>query len=80
MVWDRIFGTWEPESEPVRYGLTTNIGTNNVIKVALHEYVALWGDIRRARSWRARWGLAWHGPGWRPAEEPELEPSSAARG
>src|ERR1700712_4852708 len=67
VIWDRLFGTWEPEGERVRYGLTTNIETHNVVRVAFHEYVALWGDIRRARSWKARAGYALHGPGWTPA-------------
>ena len=30
VIWDRLFGTWEPEGERVRYGLTTNIETYNV--------------------------------------------------
>jgi hypothetical protein len=53
----------------VRYGLTTNINTFNPVRVAFHEYIALWHDIRRAPTWRERAGHAWHGPGWKPAEE-----------
>jgi sterol desaturase/sphingolipid hydroxylase (fatty acid hydroxylase superfamily) len=80
VIWDRLFGTFEPEGERVRYGLTTNIETYNPVDVAFHEYRDLWADIRRARSWRTRAALAWHGPGWRPAQEPELELSSSSRG
>ena len=29
MIWDRLFGSFEPEGERVRYGLTTNIDTFN---------------------------------------------------
>ena len=80
VIWDRLFGTFEPEGERVRYGLTTDIETHNVVRVAFHEYIDLWHDIRHARSWRTRWGLALHGPGWRPEGEPELELESSARG
>jgi len=80
IVWDRLFGTYEPEGERVRYGLTTNIETFNPVNVAFHEYIDLWGDVRRARTWRTRLGLALHGPGWRPPEEPELEVSASSRG
>ena len=40
IIWDRIFGTWEPEGERVRYGLTKNLTTYNPVHVAFHEYVA----------------------------------------
>lgn len=67
IVWDRLFGTFEPEGERVRYGLTTNIATHNPAKVAFGEFAALWGDVRAARSWRDRVGYVVHGPGWAPA-------------
>jgi sterol desaturase/sphingolipid hydroxylase (fatty acid hydroxylase superfamily) len=69
IIWDRLFGTYEPEGERVRYGLTTNINTFNPVRVAFHEYIALWHDIRRAPTWRERVGHAWHGPGWKPLED-----------
>jgi sterol desaturase/sphingolipid hydroxylase (fatty acid hydroxylase superfamily) len=66
IIWDRMFGSYEPEAERVRYGLTTNLTTYNPITVAFHEYVALWRDLRAAPSWRVRLGLLFRGPGWRP--------------
>jgi sterol desaturase/sphingolipid hydroxylase (fatty acid hydroxylase superfamily) len=68
IVWDRLFGTFEGEDERVVYGLTTNIETHNPVKVAFHEYGALWQDVRAADSLRDRLGYAFHGPGWTPAE------------
>jgi sterol desaturase/sphingolipid hydroxylase (fatty acid hydroxylase superfamily) len=73
IAWDRLFGTYVPEGERVRYGLTKNIQTFNPVHVAFHEYVALWRDVRRARSWRTRFALAYHGPGWQPDGEPSVE-------
>ena len=71
VIWDRLFRSFEPEGERVRYGLTTNIHTFNPVKVAFHEYGALWRDLRATRSWRTRWNLLLRGPGYEP-------PTSAA--
>jgi sterol desaturase/sphingolipid hydroxylase (fatty acid hydroxylase superfamily) len=72
VIWDRLFGTFEPEGERVRYGLTKNLSTFNPVRVAFHEYAALGRDVRAARSWRARWNVLLRGPGYRPP------PTSAA--
>ena len=53
VIWDRLFGSFEPEGERVRYGLTTNIETFNPVRVAFHEYIALGRDLR-ARALLAR--------------------------
>jgi len=66
VIWDRLFGTFEPEGERVRYGLTTNLQTFNPVKVAFHEYAALLRDLRTARTWRTRWNLLLRGPGYQP--------------
>lgn len=67
IVWDRLFGTFEPERAPVVYGLTKNIETFSLWRIAFHEYAALGRDVRRAPGWRARLDIVTHGPAWRPA-------------
>ena len=67
IIWDRLFRSFEPEGERVVYGLTKNIGTYNPLRVATHEYVAIWRDVRGAATWRARLGHVFRGPGWSPA-------------
>jgi len=37
IIWDKIFGTFEPETEPVDYGLTKNIHTYNPVRIAFHR-------------------------------------------
>jgi len=66
LMWDRLFGTFEPEREPVVYGLTKNIHTFNPFRIAFHEYAALLRDIRSASRWRDRLGYLVHGPAWQP--------------
>ena len=69
IVWDRMFGSFAPEDEPVRYGLTKNIDTYNPVKANFHEFTAMVGDVWRARTWRGRLGYVLRPPGWR--EDPD---------
>ena len=69
IVWDRLFGSFEAEGDRVVYGLTKNIETFNPMRVATHEYAAIWADLRRARSWGDRMGYLFRGPGWTPAAD-----------
>jgi sterol desaturase/sphingolipid hydroxylase (fatty acid hydroxylase superfamily) len=64
IVWDRLFGTFEPEVEAPVYGLTKNIETYDPFRIAFHEWVAIARDLVRARSWRTRWNLVAKPPGW----------------
>lgn len=50
IVWDRLFGTFEPEREPVRYGLVNNIDTYNPVRIAFHEWAVIVRELRGARS------------------------------
>ena len=66
IIWDKLFGTFEPEGERVVYGLTTDIKTYNPVRIASHEFAAIGRDIARAQNWRDRWGHLLRGPGWAP--------------
>lgn len=66
IIWDRLFCTFQGETERVRYGLTKNIETHLPTRVAFHEYAAIARDLRHARSWRERAGYVFGGPGWTP--------------
>jgi sterol desaturase/sphingolipid hydroxylase (fatty acid hydroxylase superfamily) len=68
IVWDRWFGTFEPEVAPVRYGLLTNINTYNPLRIAFTEWVRLFKDSFQARSLR-QLGQLWFLP---PRSQPVL--------
>ena len=36
------------------YGLTTNIESDNIVWVAVHEYVSIARDLKRSDTWRDR--------------------------
>jgi hypothetical protein len=69
IVWDRWFGTFEPESERVRFGLTKNIASFNPVYAALHELAAVLRDALRASSLREAAGYLLQPPGWKPRGE-----------
>jgi sterol desaturase/sphingolipid hydroxylase (fatty acid hydroxylase superfamily) len=67
IVWDRLFGTFQPELHRPRYGLTHPVETYNLMKLQYGDYAALWRDVRNADSWRTRLGYLFMPPGWEPA-------------
>jgi sterol desaturase/sphingolipid hydroxylase (fatty acid hydroxylase superfamily) len=72
IIWDRLFGTFQREEEPVVYGLTKNLDSFNPIKIAFHEYADIVRDVARSDNWRDRLSFVFRGPGWayrRHAEE-----------
>ena len=50
IIWDRLFGTFEPEMGRVQYGLLTNINTYNPLRIAFGEWLRLIRDSLSARS------------------------------
>jgi sterol desaturase/sphingolipid hydroxylase (fatty acid hydroxylase superfamily) len=55
ILWDRLFGTYEPEVEPVQYGLSKPIGSSNPWQVHTKELTRLLADLRQASDWRQWW-------------------------
>lgn len=67
IIWDRLFGTFSKELKKIEkpvYGLTVNIETYNPVKVATHEYTAIWEDVKRAKNWKDKWNYIFNAPGW----------------
>ncbi len=62
IVWDRLFGTFEPEREKVDYGLVHNIDTYNPVKIAFHEWAAIARDLWRPPPGLARWRALFGSP------------------
>ncbi len=50
IIWDRLFGTFEPEVEKPVYGLVKNIDTFNPVKVAFLEWFDLLKDIFTSKT------------------------------
>ena len=55
MIWDRLFGTYQPEREQPVYGLTENINTHNPFKINAIEYQRIGKYIAQSTSWKEIW-------------------------
>jgi sterol desaturase/sphingolipid hydroxylase (fatty acid hydroxylase superfamily) len=72
ILWDRLFGTFEPEGEKVVYGLTKNIDTFNAGRIVTHEYADMLRDVARSTSWNERLSYVVRGPGWATRHRAEV--------
>ncbi|MBC2670848.1 sterol desaturase family protein [Novosphingobium piscinae] len=65
IVWDRLFGTFQPERDDLRihYGLVHQLGSFNLLRAAFHEWLGIAADLWRA-PWRAKLGYLFGPPGW----------------
>lgn len=50
IIWDKLFGTFEPEIEKPVYGLVTNINTFNPVKIAFIEWVNMFKDAFKSKT------------------------------
>lgn len=50
IIWDKFFGTFEPEVEKPVYGLVKNIDTYNPIKIAFLEWIHMFKDFAHAKT------------------------------
>jgi sterol desaturase/sphingolipid hydroxylase (fatty acid hydroxylase superfamily) len=64
IIWDRLFGTFAPETEHVAYGLTKDIQTFNPLRIGFHEFAAIGRDVVRAPGLAAKLGYLLAPPGW----------------
>ena len=65
IVWDRMFGTFQPEieGERIHYGIVKQLGSFNLLWVAFHEWIGIARDVWSA-PWGSKLGYIWRPPGW----------------
>jgi alkylglycerol monooxygenase len=79
IIWDRLFGTYAPEREPPRYGITRPLRSFNALLAQVRPWMELSALARGAPTWRARLGVwlapperafPWHAEGAPSASAP----------
>jgi sterol desaturase/sphingolipid hydroxylase (fatty acid hydroxylase superfamily) len=65
IVWDKLFGTFQPEleSERIHYGIVKQLGSFNLLWVAFHEWIGIARDVWSAPL-GSKLGYFWRPPGW----------------
>lgn len=68
VIWDRAFGTWQPElkTEPCHYGTTRPLDTFNPITANLQHWSMLFKDTLHTQRLKDKWRLWFQPTGWRP--------------
>ena len=66
IIWDKLFGTFqkELEHEPVKYGLTQNLQSNNPCKIVFHEWQDIICDLKKKTSFKNKIMYLLGPPGW----------------
>jgi sterol desaturase/sphingolipid hydroxylase (fatty acid hydroxylase superfamily) len=70
ILWDRLFGSFQPEVFRPHYGLTKPVETFNIWKLQTREYVAIGRDVRATGRLRDKLGYIFGPPGWQPMAAP----------
>lgn len=68
IIWDKLFGSYEEEKEPVCYGITHPPRTWDPIYVNFQYWRQLWSDAWHTKSWWDKIRLWFMPTGWRPAD------------
>ena len=65
IVWDKLFGTFEPETkdEKIRYGIVRQLGSFNLLWAVFHEWIGIVQDMWRA-PWKHKLSYLLREPGW----------------
>jgi sterol desaturase/sphingolipid hydroxylase (fatty acid hydroxylase superfamily) len=64
IIWDRMFGSFQPETHTPKYGLTRNVNTFNPVKVAFFEWMNIAKDLRKSDSFLTGIKYIINAPGW----------------
>jgi len=65
IIWDKMFGTFEPEGEKVIYGVTKPPESNHPAETVFHEFRNMARDVKRAPDMRSKFMYIFGRPGWR---------------
>ena len=75
-IWDKLFSSFEPEVETVRYGVTERMDSSNLIVVNFRDLYRLCLDVLKARNLKNAVGFFLAPPGWKPPEDSPMTESN----
>ncbi len=67
IIWDKMFGTFQPEVEPPTYGITKPVNSWNAVWVNFSHYATMAHEMRMIPSWADKIRYLFNKPGWFPA-------------
>src|SRR5699024_8124325 len=77
ILWDRMFGTYQPEEEKVIYGITKEMKKKaDPLYINFHEYGDMWEDVKSTKSFRRKLFYIFGNPGKIAREKQRLDRKS----
>jgi sterol desaturase/sphingolipid hydroxylase (fatty acid hydroxylase superfamily) len=70
IIWDKLFGTFQPELtdseyQPKKYGLTKSLEKETPATVVFHEWNQMMQDLQQKNlTWKEKWRYVFGPPGW----------------
>lgn len=69
IVWDKWFGTFQPELpdqayQPLRYGLTKPLEKRDALNIVFHEWINIFRDLFGKKPLRSKFWYVFGPPGW----------------
>lgn len=64
--WDKMFGTYQDETEVVKYGIKSNYVDNNPLTAIGHHYQYLWRSMKVSPLWSDKIKILFMPPEWKP--------------
>lgn len=70
IIWDQLFGTFQPELpdeeyQPKKYGLTKPVEKETPLTIIFHEWENIGHDLsRKDIGWKEKWNYVFGPPGW----------------
>ncbi|WP_196894417.1 sterol desaturase family protein [Aureivirga marina] len=69
IIWDKIFGTFEPEVEKVVFGVSEPINSNNPITVFFHGFTRFADKLKNIKGFSNKLKAFVKPPDWEPSDE-----------
>jgi alkylglycerol monooxygenase len=66
IIWDRMFGTFQPEEEKPTYGITKPINSWNAVWANMSHYADMGNDLKQITTWSDKVKYLFKKPGWLP--------------
>ena len=67
IIWDKFFGTYEPEIAAPVYGITTPVRSWNPVWANFSHYGTIWQQVQQTPGLSDKLRVVFYKPGWRPA-------------
>lgn len=77
IIWDKMFGTFQPEEEKPTYGITRPINSWNAVWANFSHYAVMTEEIKQIPRWSDKFRYLFKKPGWLPKDMGGYRPAPA---